>query len=91
VGHEGKAALPRLSDRSRISQRAFGGASGNDEDAPFPAVRVPTIGRLKSTTLKRPFGTQGWRIYQRRPISRMKGKTTARRRINGCEGQTTSS
>ena len=32
--HEGKAALPRLSDRSRISERAFGRASDNDEDAP---------------------------------------------------------
>ena len=33
----------------------FAGASGNDEDAPIPAVRVAQIGRLKST----PFRTFG--------------------------------
>ena len=47
--HEDAFPPPRLSGRSRFSQGTFAGTRGNGEDAPLPAVRAATIGRLKST------------------------------------------
>ena len=49
MGHEDQFPIPKLSDRYRFSQMTFAGTSANGQDAPIPAVRVPKIGRLKST------------------------------------------
>jgi hypothetical protein len=48
-GHEDAFPPPRLSGRCRFSHGTFAGTRGNGEDAPIPAIRVATIGRLEAT------------------------------------------
>ncbi len=48
-GHEDLLQPPRLSARYRLGEGTFAGPNDNGRDAPVPAIRVTTIGRLKST------------------------------------------
>ena len=47
--HEERFPLPSARGRCRFGQRTFARSSGNERDAPTPAVRAKTIDRLKST------------------------------------------
>jgi hypothetical protein len=49
LGHFGWFPPPKLSVCCRLTQPTFAQPRGNAEDAPFPGVRVTTIGRLMST------------------------------------------
>jgi hypothetical protein len=49
VGHLERFPSPRLNARFAFSEETFARHHGNGKDAPIPAVRRTTIGRLKST------------------------------------------
>jgi len=38
-GHEERFPVPKLSGRNAFGWRTIAGASGNEKDAPFPAIR----------------------------------------------------
>jgi hypothetical protein len=49
MGHQDQFTPPSLSGRRRLGKATFAGIGGKEEDAPIPAVRLPTIGRPKPT------------------------------------------
>jgi hypothetical protein len=51
LGQIERLPWPGLSARYVIRQGTLAGAGGNERDAPLPAVRLTTIGRLKSTQM----------------------------------------
>jgi hypothetical protein len=53
VGHEDQFPSPSLNGRWWSGEATFAGMGGKEDDAPIPAVPVPTIGRLKSTLRSR--------------------------------------
>jgi hypothetical protein len=50
VGHEDHFPPPSLSDRCRLGEATFRGIGGKEEDAPIPAIRLTTIGRLDTSS-----------------------------------------